>query len=400
VTVRRPAGHRNKARGRADSAARGRTARFLSGWPLLLALLLVTFAAYQPVWHGGPLWDDDAHLTRNELAGIGGLWRIWFDLGATQQYYPLTHTAFWLLHAVWGNGTLAYHIVSIVLHALSAFLVAVILARLAVPWPWLAALVFALHPVHVDSVAWISELKNTLSGFLFLASALVYLHFDAARRKSMYGLALVLFILALLSKTVTATLPAVLLIVCWWQRGRVAWRRDLLPLAPMFALGAAFGTLTAWVERTLIGARGTEFHLGFAERGLLAGRAVWFYLGKLVWPADLMFIYPRWEVSADVWWQSLYPASLIALLAGLWMWRTRAPLAAILVFSAALFPALGFFNVFPFRYSFVADHFQYLASIGIIAFLAGSLGTFFRGCDGDLACRRRGRGGDGRCWPC
>src|SRR3990170_2006766 len=143
-----------------------------------LALLVATLAAYFPAWHGGPLWDDDAHVTREALRGLDGLRRIWTDVRATQQYYPLTHTAFWLMHRLWGDATLGYHIVNIVLHACSAFLVWLVLGRLAVPGAMLAAFVFALHPVHVESVAWITELKNTLSTVLYLLAALFYLRFD------------------------------------------------------------------------------------------------------------------------------------------------------------------------------------------------------------------------------
>jgi tetratricopeptide (TPR) repeat protein len=344
-------------------------------WILLPALLLATLAAYHPAWHGGMLWDDERHITRSDLRSAEGLWRIWFDLGATQQYYPLTHSAFWILHKLWGDDTLGYHLISILLHALSAFLIAVILRRLRVPGACLAAVIFALHPVQVESVAWIAELKNTLSGALYLSAALVYLHFDESRRRRLYALALVLFVLALLTKTVTATLPAALLVTFWWQRGRLDWRRDVRPLAPWLVLGAAAGVFTSWVERTMIGAQGGEYNFTLIERCLIAGRVVWFYLGKLAWPANLTFIYERWQVSEDVWWQYLYPLGLLALVASLWLLRkrTRAPLAALLFFCGTLFPAMGFFNVYPFRYSFAADHFQYLACIGIIALFAGGV---------------------------
>ena len=239
------------------------------------------------------LWDDNAHITRGDLRSAAGLWRIWFDLGATQQYYPLIHSAFWLQHKIWGDDTRGYHLVNIVLHALSSFLLALILRRLAVPGACLAAVIFAMHPVHVESVAWITEMKNTLSGVLYLSSALAYLRFDERRQKRMYATAMALFVPALLSKTVAATLPAALLVVFWWRRGRLHWRRDVLPLAPWFALSAAAGLLTAWVERTLIGAEGAAFQFTLIERVLIAGRAVWFYLGKLLWPANLIFIYPR-----------------------------------------------------------------------------------------------------------
>ena len=337
----------------------------------LAALVLVILTAYSPAWHGGPLWDDDAHLTSPELQSADGLRRIWLDVGATQQYYPVAHSAFWVMNRLWGHETLGYHFVNIVLHAGSAFLIALILRRLAVPGAWLAAFLFALHPVHVESVAWMTELKNTLSGVFYLGAAVAYLKFDTTRTRPPYVVAVVLFVLALLTKTVTASLPMALLVVFWWQRGRLRWREDVLPLVPLIVIGAAAGLTTAWLERTQIGAEGIEFDLSIVERSLIAGRAIWFYLSKLVWPVNLTFIYPRWDVNGAVWWQYLYPLGVVVLLAALWRFRTRsrAPLAAALIFIGTLFPALGFLNVYPFVYSFVADHFQYLASISVIALL-------------------------------
>jgi tetratricopeptide (TPR) repeat protein len=344
-------------------------------WLLMLALVAAVLLVYQPAWQGGLLWDDDAHVTRPELRSLGGLWRIWFDIGATQQYYPLLHSFFWVQHQLWGDATLGYHLVNIALHAAVAVLVAQVLRRLAVPGAWLAAAIVALHPVQVESVAWITEQKNTLSAVFYLAAALMYLRFDQTRGKLPYAIALGLFVLGLLSKTVTATLPSALLVVFWWQRGRLSWRRDVLPLVPFFLLGAAAGGLTAWVEQWMIGAEGEEFGFTLIERFLIAGRVVWFYLEKLLWPSDLIFIYPRWHVSQAVWWQYFFPAAAFVLLAGLWSIRrrTRAPLSGLLFFGGTLFPVLGFFNVYPFRYSLVADHFQYLASLGVIA--VGSAGV-------------------------
>lgn len=348
------------------------------GWlATALALQTATFLAYRPAWYGGLLWDDDGHITPPELRGMDGLWRIWFDVGATQQYYPLLHSFFWLFHRAWGDSTLGYHLASIFLHALSAWMVALILRRLQIPGSVLAAVVFALHPVHVESVAWLSELKNTLSGAFYLSAALCYIGFDSSRRPGTYAAALVLFVCALLSKTVTATLPVALLIVFWWQRGHVRWRRDILPLAPFFALAAVAGLMTVWVEQTLIGADKIGIALSIWDRIALAGRAVWFYAGKLVWPADLMFIYPKWNIDAGTLVQWLYPLALAALLVALWTLRRRwrAPLAATMYFVVTLAPALGFVDVFPFRYSYVADHFQYLASLGPIALIAGTVVT-------------------------
>ena len=183
-----------------------------------------------------------------------------------------------------------------------------------------------------------------------------------------------------MSKTVIATLPAALLVVFWWQRGKLSWKQDVLPLIPFFVVGIGAGLFTAWVEWKFVGARGSEYDFTFIERVLIAGRVIWFYLGKLVWPVDLIFIYPRWHVSQTVWWQYLFPITALLVSVGLWLLsrRNRAPLAAWLFFVGTLFPALGFFNVYPFRYSFVADHFQYLASIGPITLAAAGIAMLFR----------------------
>ena len=341
-------------------------------WLIALGFFIVTALAYAPAWSGQPIWDDDGHLTTPELQSLHGLARIWIEPGATQQYYPLVHTAFWLGHRAWGDALPPFHLLNIFLHALSAFLLFRLLTRLKIPGALLAAGIFALHPVQVESVAWISELKNTLSGFFYLSAALAYLRYDENRQRSHYLLALALFIAGLLSKSVIATLPAALLVIFWWQRGRISFARDLRPLLPFFVLGILAGAFTAWIEHHFIGASGAAYELPLITRGLLAGRVFWFYLSKLFWPSNLTFIYSRWEMSAAVWWQYLFPAALLVLLAALWKIRaqTRAPLAAVLFFLGTLFPALGFINVFPFLYSFVADHFQYLACIGLIVLAA------------------------------
>jgi len=321
---------------------------------------------------GGVLWNDPDYLTTPALSSLHGLWRIWFEVGATQQYYPLLHSAFWVEHRLWGDAMPGYHLINVLLHAGVASLLGLVMRRLAIPGAFFAALVFAVHPVFAESVAWITEQKNTLSGVFFLASALTYLHFDQKRTPWLYAGALVLFVCAVLSKTVTAPLPAALLVILWWQRGSLSWKKDVLPLLPWFAIGAAAGLFSAWVERTYIGAFGAPFALSFGQRALIAGRVIWFYLGKLLWPANLIFIYPRWEVSSGVWWQYLFPLGVLGLLVALWRLRrvSRAPLAALLLFAGLLFPILGFFNVYAFVYSFVADHFLYLAAMPIIGLVA------------------------------
>lgn len=345
----------------------------------------LVLACYWPALQGGLVWDDAAHVTRPELRSWSGLGRIWFDAHATQQHYPVLHTAFWIEHRLWGDATLGYHLLNVILHTASCCLFALVLRRLwyadssAPGLPrgteWLAAAIFAVHPVCVESVAWISEQKNTLSLVFYLLAALAYLDFDARRRHRAYWLALVFFLLALATKSVTATLAAALLVVLWWKRGELSWKRDVGPLVPWFLVAVAAGLFTAWAERKLIGAEGAAFDLSAGQRFLLAGRVIWFYLGKLIWPADLMFIYPRWDMSAAGAGWLAGPAGALAVTTALWLirGRCRGPLAGWLFFIGALFPALGFFNVYPFLFSYVADHFQYLASLGVIATAAAGI---------------------------
>ena len=347
--------------------------------------LAVVLLAYGPALDGGFIWDDDAHVTRPELRDLRGLVRIWTDPTATQQYYPLTHSGFWLQSFLWGERPVGYHVVNVVLHALSALLAWTVLRRLDVRGALLAAAIFALHPVHVESVAWISELKNSLSGVLYLAAALAWLRFDPPgkepgepREARWWIVAFILFVCALLAKSVTATLPAALLLIVWWKRGRLSLGRDVVPLIPFLAVGVAMGLITAWIERHVIGARGEDYAFSLIERVLVAGRVFWFYLGKLLWPAELIFIYPRWTIDASAGWQYLFPVAAVVVVGAAWALRGRigrGPAAGLLYFGGTLFPVLGFFNVYPFKFSFVADHFQYLASLGILTMVAWGVAT-------------------------
>jgi protein O-mannosyl-transferase len=340
-------------------------------------LIAITTIAYWRVTGLGFIWDDDLIFAENPLMqSLDGLRLIWFDVRAANQYYPVTWTTLWLQHQIWGLDPAPLHTTNVALHAFSVLLIWRILLVLKVPGAWLAAAVFAVHPVHVESVAWISERKNVLSAAFYLGSALAYLKFAQldrlhAQRKPnwiLYLLSLLLFILALLSKTVASTLPVALLLVLWWKQGHID-RRDVLPFLPFFTFGIALGLLTVWLEKVQVGATGPEWDLSLIDRCLIAGRALWFYAGKLAWPDSLTFVYPRWKIDASVWWQYLFPISAAALAEGLWLLRGRigrGPLTAALYFGLTLGPALGFFDVYPMRYSFVADHFQYLASLGPI----------------------------------
>ena len=357
-------------------------------WRSTLLFVATLFSHWQAIG-GGFIWDDDAHITREWLRSLQGLWSIWFKLGATQQYYPLIHSAFWFEHALWGDTAWCYHLTNIFLHSIACFILVAVLRRLEIPGAWVAGFIFALHPVHVESVAWITEQKNTISAIFYLLAAFNYIKFDKERIWMQYGFATLFFVLALLSKTVTASLPAALLVIFWWKRGKLTFKGDVLPLLPWFILGASGGIFTAWVERVFIGAQGSDYLSAVTltpfTRYLLAGHVIWFYLAKLIWPANLIFIYEHWNISASNPWDYTYSIGIFILLGGLlkfalkpWSGVTagtlsRAPLAGFLFFSGTLFPVLGFANVYPFMFSYVADHFQYLASLGIIVPIAAGL---------------------------
>ena len=226
--------------------------------------------------------------------------------GATEQYYPLVHSVFCLEYLAWGDSPLGYHLVNILLHIISALLLVMLLRRLAIPGAWLAAMIYALHPVQVESVAWITELKNSLSTVFFLGAILAYMKFDLKRGWKGYSVAWGLFVLGLMSKTAIVPLPLALLAILWWKRGRLVLKRDVAPVIPFLLAGMATGIVTVWVERTFVGTQGGKFVFPIVERCLIAGRAFWFYLSKIFWPADLMFIYPRWNINQGIWWQYLF----------------------------------------------------------------------------------------------
>jgi tetratricopeptide (TPR) repeat protein len=351
---------------------------------VVLIFGLVLFC-YWPALRGAILWDDPAHIPRADLQSWQGLGRIWTDIRATQQYYPVLFSAFWVEHRLWGDDTLGYHLVNVVFHTVSCCLLALLLRRLWGPArtgetsgvpagaEWFAAALFAVHPVCVESVAWITEQKNTLSLVFYLLAALVYLDFAERRRSSAYVLATFLFLCALGSKTVTVTLPVALLLGLWWKQGGLRWRRDVGPLLPWFLFSLTSGLLTSWIERHIIGADVVVFDLNFGQRLMLAGRVFWFYLGKLAWPAGLNFFYPKWDVAAEASGWAGYLAAAVAVTIFLWVRRRQWPgaLTAWLLYGAGLFPVLGFFKVFFFGFTYVNDHFQYLPAISLLAAAAG-----------------------------
>jgi Flp pilus assembly protein TadD len=360
----------------ADPAAARDRLRFAAG---TAALVVAVLLAYLPAMHGGPVWDDDYMLTGNPaMTEAHGLWRIWFDLSAVQVYYPLTLTALWLECRAFGLDHLTgYHVVNVLLHAANAIVLWRLLRRLAVPGAFAAAALWALHPVGVESVAWITEHKNTLSGLLYLTSMWALLRYyrviTPAGGGACYGVALVTFALALAAKTTAVTLPAAALLIVWWKRGTLRGG-EVWAAAPFVIVAAVAGGITQHVETHVTGTWNPKWSLSPPQQVLVAGRALWFYAAKLAWPAGLSFFYPRWHVDPAVAWQWGYPVAAAAVIGTLWAARRRlgrGPLVGVLFFAGTLVPALGFFHVLFQRYSFVADHFQYLAGVGLIAAVTG-----------------------------
>jgi tetratricopeptide (TPR) repeat protein len=346
-------------------------------WLWGLSLIALVSLAYTRVLHAGFIWDDESHLTRNPcIIGPLGLKEIWTSTRAV--YYPLVLTVFWSLHKFAGLVPWPYHVLNLLMHAGSAVLLWRVLRQLDVRGAWLGAALWALHPVMVQSVAWVTELKNTQSCLFYLLSIFWFLKVDAEEtgarmRWWRFGWALLFFVLAIVSKPSTVMLPAVLALCIWWRRGQIPWR-DLSTLIPFVLISALAGVWTILEQKFHSGAIGPEWAQTWPERLIIAGRAIWFYLGKLVWPHPLIFIYPRWEINSL---QLTVYLPLLAALAGLFaLWLGLGKWGRPVFFAAgyfviSLFPVLGFFSVYFFRYSFVSDHFQYLASMGPLA-LAGA----------------------------
>ncbi|HWI59680.1 MAG TPA: tetratricopeptide repeat protein [Bacillota bacterium] len=348
-------------------------------WSGALLLLLVCLA-YLPALRGGFIWDDDRYVTANPmLTAPDGLKQIWFSAHRQSQYFPLVYTTLRFEHLLWGVNPMGYHAVNILLHGVNALLVWLVLRKLAVPGAWLAAALFALHPVQVESVAWITELKNTQSTLFALLALLAWMRFaepGSARRWRFYGLALLLYQLGLFSKTTVCTLPAALVLVLWWRKQPIGWR-TALPILPFLFLAGAMGLVSVWWERHL-GSYDPQYALSFSflERGLIAARALWFYALKLLWPLHLTFSYPRWAINPRDPLQSLWVLGCLAVAGLLWRQRRawgRGPAAAVAFFVATLSPLVGFISLYTFRYSFVADHYQYVACIGLFALVAAGL---------------------------
>lgn len=340
------------------------------------ALVAMGFLAYLPALGAGFVWDDSGYVVQNlTLRSLDGLYRIWFVPSSNTQYYPLVFSVFWLEYHLWGLTPLGYHVANLALYSATLLVLWSLLRRLRIPGAWMITAVFALHPLHVESVVWVCELKDVLSGLFFFLALVYWVKFLRHGSRSFYGVTFALFLLAVLAKTATVVLPCVLLLLIWWEKDRVH-PRDALLLAPFFLASLAFGLFHMFLETRNIGDAAEAVRFAFGERLRMAATAFWFYPRKIVWPSGLTPVYPKWNLNPSGWGWVAFPGLVVGVFLLLWGFRRRlgkAPLIAYTYYAVMIFLALGFISQAFYRFAFVADHFQYLAGLGWIALIVGSL---------------------------
>ncbi len=354
-----------------------------------MALLLLTQIAYWPLHTAGYIWDDGGWLVHNHFAHHWrGLWNIWLNPKDSIQYYPLVFTAFVFEWHLWGANALGYHLLNIIFQGVDAILLWRVLVALNLRSAWVVAAIWAIHPVQVETVAWVAEQKSLLSAFFLFPAILAWIRFAdlpgtrprngpflTMREWRMYAMGLLCFTLALLSKTDACIIPIVLLFIVGWKRGRIYWR-DVILLVPWLVLGVASALMTIYIEHGQAGAHGRVFQFTVAQHLIIAGKDLWFYPFKLFWPWPMMEVYPRWHINDLAAWQWIFPISAFAVpvvLLALSKKIGRGPFVAVAVYGLLIAPLLGFLAFYTEIYTFVADHYQYLACIGIIALVAESV---------------------------
>jgi tetratricopeptide (TPR) repeat protein len=338
----------------------------------VVLVVLVCLVAYVPAIRSGFVWDDDAMLTENIVLKEHGLYRSWFSADQPN-YWPITWTSYRLEHKFWKLNPAGYHITNILIHTACALLIWRILVQLNVPAAFAAALIFAVHPVNVESVAWIAQRKTVLAMLFFLLSLFYYLRFDQTGKRVFYVLSVTLFILAMLSKGSVVGLPVVILLCIWWLHKAIA-RQDILRSIPFFVISAVMSIVEIWFQYNRAIAADVVRSDSFLSRLAGAGWAVWFYLYKAVLPIHLTFIYPRWKIDPTNLVSYVPGLLLLVLLALAWRYRRswgRPVFFALSFYIVMLLPVLGFFNIYFMRYSLVADHYQYVSIISVICLAVG-----------------------------
>ena len=389
-----------------EAAAANRVDRWNSFLLRAAVIVLAGLWVYSPAYHGDWLWDDDQLLTQNLSVqhrvspdpsvppnSLQSLAKLWFNPDGAD-YFPLSYTALWAQWPFFGLRSTGYHVTTILLHIAGSLLLWALLAKMRIPGAWLSGLVFAIHPVCVESVAWVSETKNTLSLPLFLISAICWVgqddEADTAKRQRLYGISIVFFLLAMFAKTSIVAFPVVTLLYAWWKRGTVTMR-DLIVAAPLFVVSIVLGLVTMsyqWgraigQEKIIVGDLLSVG--GFLSRTAIAGMAILHYLASIVWPVNLLPIYPRWEVDPPKAWMFLAWPLIIG--GAWWMWKNRDAVSlphwgrhALFAFGFFLLmvaPVLGFVTISYMRITWVADHFIYLPMISIIALLCAGVIRLF-----------------------
>ena len=349
-----------------------------------IGLLLICWPALDGDW----VWDDVAwttqiiHLTKDWR----GLWTMWTSITALQQYFPVTGTTFWLDHQLWGTWTTPYHVENVLLHACSAALLGFLLSRLQVSGAWIAATLFAFHPVMIESIAWITERKNVLSLALSLGSVICFGQFcrfwprQKTSRSSMWWIAsFMLGSAALLAKiTAFVIIPTIALLIWWRIEAPNKKLHALGALVPLTLATIALGVLTLWLEKHHVGADPALFVHSTVAHVLLASRIVCFYAIKLVLPLGLMSMYPKWTIQPDLWWQWLWPLLLVTGSVACWTHRKRLPRGfAVLAatYFASLVPVAGILPVYGMTYSYVSDRWCYTSAVPFIVGIAWILAT-------------------------
>lgn len=341
-----------------------------------IALALITLAVYTPAMRAGFVWNDEeaGSLTKNIVLEENGLYRVWFTTESVN-YWPVTWTTFWMEHRLWGLNPTGYHVVNVLIHTGCAVLIWRILRRMRIPGAWLAALIFAIHPVNVESAAWITQRKNTLSLLFFLIAFYGHLRHEASQRRPWHVFSLLAFLIALLSKGAVVTLPVVILLHIWWRHGRIV-RRHVLSTLPYFAIAALMSAVEIWFQYVKAIGEAAVRDDTLPARLAGAGMAFWFYLLKALLPVNVCFVYPRWVIDPGFWAVYLPLLGLAALIMIAWRYRHswgRPLLFALGYYIVTLAPVLGFLDIYYMRYSLVADHYQYVSIIGVIALASGAV---------------------------
>ncbi|MBF0279914.1 MAG: tetratricopeptide repeat protein [SAR324 cluster bacterium] len=341
----------------------------------LLFLAALTVIAYAPVMDAGSIIDDEKYYINDPLVNASdGLFSIWlkpFQNNGVWPYIPITRSTFWLERQIGGLNLAVGHWGNVLFHCLAAALLGMILRFLHVRGALIISFCFALHPIHVQSVAWITERKNVVAAVFFFLTLWGFVNFEKKKKTTWYWLTLAFYAGALLSKTSTIMLPLIFVILRYWQR--TSWSRtDFQILLPFFLLAGGAGSARIWFEIHAFGAVGEAYTRSFLERLLTAGHIPFFYLSKIVFPHPLIFTYPKWVIDPGHFFL-YFPllglfVTMLLLLLKYRSWGSPIFLG-LAAYGVLLFPVMGFFNNAWTKFSFVTDHWVYLPSIPLVILL-------------------------------